>query len=155
MTSNIGADRIGRGGAALGFGGGPKSEEAEKESSSILDVAKRSFKPEFLNRVDEILIFRKLEKADLEKIVRLELDKLVKRMAERGRNLNYTDALATFLTEKYHQPEYGARPIRRAMERAVEDPLAEQILAGKLENTATVDVKDGEIVFCKDRRKAK
>ena len=94
-------------------------------------------------------------KADLEKIVRLELDKLVKRMANQGRTLKYSDALAAFLTEKGYQPEYGARPLRRAVERSVEDPLAEMILSGKLDHTIFADVKDGEIVFTKTKRKAK
>ena len=154
MTSNIGADRIGRG-SALGFTAGSQSADTEKQNNTLLETAKRAFKPEFINRVDEILVFRRLEKTDLEKIVRLELDKLVRRMANQGRVLKYSDAVAALLTEKGYQPEYGARPIRRAVERTVEDPLAEMILAGKLADTIFADVKDGEIVFTKNKRKAK
>ena len=154
MTSNVGADRIGRNNP-LGFSAGSQSADMEKQNNVLLETAKRAFKPEFINRVDEILIFRSLEKADLEKIVRLELDKLVKRMANQGRTLKYSDALAAFLTEKAYQPEYGARPLRRAVERSVEDPLAEMILSGKLDHTIFADVKDGEIVFTKTKRKAK
>ena len=154
MTSNIGADRIGRG-STLGFSAGSQSADTEKQNNTLLETAKRAFKPEFINRVDEILVFRRLEKADLEKIVRLELDKLVRRMANQGRALKYSDAVAALLTEKGYQPEYGARPIRRAVERTVEDPLAEMILAGKLADTIFADVKDGEIVFTKTKRKTK
>lgn len=154
MTSNIGADRIGRS-STLGFSAGSPGADTEKQNNVLLETAKRAFKPEFINRVDEILIFRRLEKGDLEKIVRLELDKLVRRMANQGRKLQYSDALAAFLTEKGYQPEYGARPLRRAVERSVEDPLAEMILSGKLADTIFADVKNGEIVFTKTKRKTK
>ena len=154
MTSNIGADRIGRSNT-LGFSAGSPNADAEKQNNVLLETAKRTFKPEFINRVDEILVFRRLEKEDLEKIVRLELDKLVRRMANQGRKLQYSDELAAFLTEKGFQPEYGARPLRRAVERSVEDPLAEMILSGKLGDSIFADVKNNEIVFTKTKRKTK
>ena len=154
MTSNIGADRIGRG-STLGFSAGSQNADMEKQNNVLLETAKRAFKPEFINRVDEILVFRRLEKTDLEKIVRLELDKLVKRMANQGRKLQYSDELAVFLTDKGYQPEYGARPLRRAVERSVEDPLAEMILAGKLAETIFADVKNGEITFTRTKRNKK
>ena len=146
MTSNIGADRMGRGGGALGFT--PDSSAAdEKQSSALLDMAKRAFKPEFINRVDELLVFRKLNRDDLKKIVRLELNKLIKRMAAQGRTFTCSDAAVDLLTEKGYQPEFGARPIRRAVERWIEDPLSELILSGKLKKNIFADTENGEIIF--------
>ena len=110
-------------------------------------MAKRAFKPEFINRVDELLVFRKLNRDDLKKIVRLELNKLIKRMAAQGRTFTCSDAAVDLLTEKGYQPEFGARPIRRAVERWIEDPLSELILSGKLKKNIFADTENGEIIF--------
>ena len=153
MTSNVGADKMGRGGGSLGFSGGSPAEDTEKQNSALLDSAKRAFKPEFINRVDEIVVFRKLEKEDLKSIVRLELDKVVKRMAEHGRIFVYDDSVVSFLVEKDCQAEYGARPLRRAVERRIEDPLAEGILADRFrsgEKAIRAEISAGQIVFTQE-----
>ncbi len=154
MTSNIGADRLGHSGGVLGFGGDREKEEqsGKKNEDFLLNTAKRAFKPEFLNRVDEILIFRSLAKEDLQKIVRLELEKLKKRMAKQGRIFRYKEETVDFLTEKSWQPEYGARPVRRSVERYLEDPLSEQVLSGELSGAVTASVKDGKIIFKRTSR---
>ncbi len=154
MTSNIGADRLGHSGGVLGFGGDREKEEqsGKKNEDFLLNTAKRAFKPEFLNRVDEILIFRSLTKEDLQKIVRLELEKLKKRMAKQGRIFRYKEETVDFLTEKSWQPEYGARPVRRSVERYLEDPLSEQVLSGELTGAVTASVKDGKIIFKRTSR---
>ncbi len=154
MTSNIGADRLGHSGGVLGFGGDREKEEqsGKRNEDFLLNTAKRAFKPEFLNRVDEILIFRSLAKEDLQKIVRLELEKLKKRMAKQGRIFRYKEETVDFLTEKSWQPEYGARPVRRSVERYLEDPLSEQVLSGELSGAVTASVKDGKIIFKRTSR---
>lgn len=152
MTSNVGADRMGRGGGALGFSAGDPAADSEKQSMALLDSAKRTFKPEFINRVDEIIVFRNLEDDDLKAITRLELNKLAKRMQERSRTLVFDDAVVAFLAEKGKQPEYGARPIRRSVERRVEDPLAEAILANRFQAETPIYAKviDDQIVFSQE-----
>jgi ATP-dependent Clp protease ATP-binding subunit ClpC len=104
----------------------------------ILEESKRYFKPEFLNRLDDLVVFHMLEKVDLNHIVDLEVSKLVKRLAEKEVALALTVEARDFLSEKGFDPAYGARPMRRAVERFLEDPLAESLLRG--------DVKPGDSV---------
>jgi len=153
MTSNVGAEKLGHG-ASLGFSSGAPAAETEKHREFLLDTAKRAFKPEFINRVDDIIVFRKLERSDLEKIVRLELDKLASRMAEQGRKLICGDDVVAFIIDHGFQPEYGARPLRRSVERWIEDPLAEELLSGAISGDTSAiraAVSGDKIVFSADR----
>ncbi len=136
MTSNIGA---GQAANALGFG---KTEESEQRKSedALMNVAKRTFKPEFINRVDDLLVFRSLSRDDLRKIVQLELDKLKERIPA---DVTFTERILSFVTEKSWQPEYGARPVRRVIARYLTDPLAEIFLAEKKIGSVSADVMDG------------
>ena len=147
MTSNVGASQLGNT-VPLGFG---NSADAEKlvQSERILAVAKKHFKPEFINRVDEIIVFNKLTSADLVGIIDLELDKLRERLVGRELTLQVTDAAKELLISGDYDPEYGARPLRRAVEHLIEDPLAEAILRGDFKDAVCVkvDAADGKIVL--------
>ena len=138
MTSNVGASSIKRQ-TTLGFGA-MSEDQADHEGmkEKILEESKRYFKPEFLNRLDDLVVFHMLEKVDLNQIVDLEVSKLVKRLADKEIALTLTQEARDFLSLKGFDPAYGARPMRRAVERFLEDPLAEALLRG--------DVKPGDAV---------
>ena len=138
MTSNVGASTIKRQ-TSLGFGA-MNAEESDFEGmkEKILEESKRFFKPEFLNRLDDLVVFHMLEKVDLNLIVDLEVSKLVKRLKEKEIVMNLSAEARDLLAEKGFDPAYGARPMRRAVERFLEDPLAEALLRGT--------VKTGDIV---------
>ena len=138
MTSNVGASTIKRQ-TTLGFGA-MAADEADHEGmkDKIIEESKRYFKPEFLNRLDSLVVFHMLEKVDLNQIVDLEVAKLVKRLKDKDIALTLTDEARDLLAVKGFDPAYGARPMRRAVERFLEDPLAESLLRG--------DVKPGDAV---------
>ena len=137
MTSNVGAQELMRS-SSLGFGGGNDSVKAEER---LLAIAKKTFKPEFINRVDNIIVFNKLDRASLLKIIDIELDKLKKRLAGRELDLEITDAVKEFLLGKGFEPEFGARPLRRSIERYIEDPLAEELLKGRFDTSSGIRVE--------------
>ncbi len=138
MTSNVGASSIKRQ-TSLGFGAMAEDEaDFEGMKGKILEESKKHFRPEFLNRLDDLVVFHMLEKKDLNQIVDLEVTKLVKRLKEKDVALTLTAEARDFLSEKGFDPAYGARPMRRAVERFLEDPLAEALLRG--------DVKPGDNV---------
>ncbi|MBQ9087591.1 MAG: ATP-dependent Clp protease ATP-binding subunit [Lentisphaeria bacterium] len=147
MTSNVGASQLGNT-VPLGFGNSADAENLA-QSERILAVAKKYFKPEFINRVDEIIVFNRLSSADLVSIIDLELDKLRERLIGRELTLQVTDAAKELLISGDYNPEYGARPLRRAVEHLIEDPLAEAILRGDFRNAVCVkaDAVDGKIVL--------
>jgi ATP-dependent Clp protease ATP-binding subunit ClpC len=151
MTSNIGAEQIMKG-AGIGFGADPSAvdnQSYEKTRDRLLDIAKKHFKPEFMNRVDEVIVFRKLSRESLAKIVFLELDKLKSKMKSQGYSISFDDALTDFIIDKGYQPEFGARPIRRAVERMIEDPLAEEILKGVLKGCSEINTRldNNKVIF--------
>ena len=140
MTSNVGASTIKRQ-TALGFGAMTEDEaDFEGMKGKILEEAKKHFRPEFLNRLDDLVVFHMLEKKDLNQIVDLEVNKLVKRLAEKEIALTLTAEARDFLSEKGFDPSYGARPMRRAVERFLEDPLAEAVLRGSVKPGDSVEV---------------
>ncbi len=132
LTSNVGASLASRQGT-MGFGA-MTSQEADYDTmkEKITEAAKQHFRPEFINRFDELVVFRMLERPDLEKIVELEANKLIKRLAEKKINLTLSSEVISMLVDKGYDPQYGARPMRRAIERLLEDPIAEAILRGDL-----------------------
>jgi len=138
MTSNIGSQHI-----------LDASDNAEQREAKVLDNLRGHFRPEFLNRIDEIIIFDRLSDADLQQIVTIQLGRLTKRLAAQKLTLTLTDAAKEYLAEKGYDPTYGARPLKRAIQRDLLDPLSLEILAGRfLEGqTITADAKDGKIVF--------
>jgi ATP-dependent Clp protease ATP-binding subunit ClpC len=138
MTSNVGAQILQRQ-TTMGFAAaGSNFSDHEKMREKVLEEAKKVFKPEFLNRISEVVFFRPLDKKDLFKIVELEIGKFAKRLTERKITLEFTDEAKALLVEKGHDEKYGARPLRRAVEHYLEDPFAEALLRG--------DVKEGEPV---------
>jgi len=139
MTSNVGAALLQRQ-TSMGFAAAAASfNDAEKMREKVLEEAKRVFKPEFLNRISDIVFFRPLDKNDLIKIVEIEITKFAKRLVERKITLEFSADAKSLLIDKGYDEKYGARPLRRAVEHYVEDPLAEALLRG--------DVKEGEAVL--------
>jgi len=145
MTSNIGADLIKN---SSGFGFGKKTAEAnyEKMKETLHKEVERHFRPEFLNRVDDTIVFRALTKKDLRTIVDYELAKVFKRLTEHGLKLELTEQGKEFLIDKGYNPEFGARPLRRAIEHYIEDPLSEALLRSEFKgkNLIKIDVQDEE-----------
>jgi ATP-dependent Clp protease ATP-binding subunit ClpC len=130
MTSNVGADIIRQKGS-LGFKTKNNDIDYEGMKSSLLDEVKKTFKPEFLNRLDEITVFRSLDKKSLEKIVEIEIAYVNQRLKEQGFIVTLTPGAKELFIEKGFDPSYGARPLKRVIQRFVEDPLAEDIISGK------------------------
>ena len=139
MTSNVGAELIKRQ-TAMGFGAiaGHGSYEAMRDK--ILDESKRVFKPEFLNRLDDMIVFHQLERNDLVKIVDLEVAKVIERVRAKDIKVHLDTTAVEFLIDKGYDPTYGARPMRRAVEKYLEDPLAEEFLRGNIKQGDTLEV---------------
>ncbi len=139
MTSNIGADLIKN---QSGFGFGKRTEQANYEKmKELLDKEiERYFRPEFINRLDGMIVFRPLTRENLQTIVDYELNKVFKRLLEHGLHLELEDAAKEFLIDKGYNPEFGARPLRRAIERYIEDPLSEDLLRGKFKGKSLIRI---------------
>ncbi len=156
MTSNVGAELLKKQ-TTMGFGAPREGHDYDSMREKILDETKRVFKPEFLNRLDEIIVFHSLEKSHLLKIVDLEVEKVKVRLKAKEVEIILDNLAHEFVIEKGYDPNYGARPMRRAVERYLEDPLAEEILRGNVKAGAKVRVsaKDGKLVFEPEATKAK
>lgn len=149
MTSNIGAREI-TGGKSLGFLTTQEVEQTYKDmKKKVLDEMKKVFRPEFLNRIDEAVVFHPLSKEDVRNIVDLMLQKVTQRLSEQGVTLEVSDGAKEFLVTKGFDPQFGARPLRRAIQRYLEDPLAQEILAKKIkpQTKVTADALEDKIVF--------
>ena len=148
LTSNVGADLIKRQ-SSMGFSPIVDESSYERMREQILDEAKRVFRPEFLNRLDDVVVFRSLTKPDLIEILEIEIGKLQSRLESRNLVIELDQSARDFLVEKGYNPEYGARPMRRSVEKYLEDPLAEELLRGAIANNVTVLVSaEGErLVF--------
>jgi ATP-dependent Clp protease ATP-binding subunit ClpC len=157
MTSNIGAETIRRQ-AAIGFGGqGPKPkgevEPYEAMRKKLLEELRRAFRPEFLNRVDAIIVFRALEKCDITQIVELELIKVANRLKDHHISLRASSEAKIFLAEQGYNPEMGARPLRRVIQTEVEDRLSEALLSGQVRDgdAVTLQLREDSIVLETER----
>ena len=139
MTSNVGAHILQRN-SSLGFSAGNADDDFDKTKDKIMDEAKKSFKPEFLNRLTEIVIFRPLVKESMRAIVDLELKKVTDRLKEKKLKLEISDEVKEFLIEKGYDNKLGARPLRRAVEKYLEDSLAEEVLSGSLRKNKLIHV---------------
>jgi ATP-dependent Clp protease ATP-binding subunit ClpC len=150
MTSNVGAETLRRQ-TTMGFAATKPLGEHEYESmrDRLLEEAKKVFKPEFINRLDDIIVFHQLTKGDLMHIVDLEVDKVLIRVKAKEVQIELGETAKEFLIEKGYDPMYGARPMRRAVERYLEDPLAEELLRGNVKagDTVQASAKDGKIAF--------
>jgi len=143
MTSNVGAEILQKN-TSLGFGSEDTTSDFEKAKDRILEETKRLFKPEFLNRLNELIIFRPLDRVHMREIVDLELETVGKRLADRGITFELTEPAKMFLIEQGYDEKLGARPLRRAIERYLEDGLAEAILGGSIKPGEPIQVDVGE-----------
>jgi ATP-dependent Clp protease ATP-binding subunit ClpC len=139
MTSNVGAELIKRQ-TSMGFGAVAGHETYEAMREKIMEESKRIFKPEFLNRLDDMIVFHTLERESLAKIVELEVAKVVERIRAKDIKVHLDPSAVEFLIEKGYDPTYGARPMRRAVEKHLEDPLAEELLRSNIKQGDTLDV---------------
>ncbi len=150
MTSNVGADILRKQGS-LGFKSEKENVTYQSMKTKLMDEVKRTFKPEFLNRVDDIIVFRSLTKEDLQKIIEIEISELKNRLTDKDIALELTQAAKDFLIEKGFDQVFGARPLKRTIQRYLEDPLAEGILKGdvKKDGPVQVDFDKDRLVFKK------
>jgi len=153
MTSNVGAQQLTKQ-QALGFNVAKDEQDRvasdyDAMSDKVQQELKRLFKPEFLNRVDKILVFRPLTRPDLRQIVDIQLERLSPRLAEHELKLETTPAARDLILDKGYDPDYGARPLRRAIVDLIEDPLSEKLLSGEIKagDTVVLDVEEGHLVF--------
>ena len=148
MTSNIGARKLKEFGQGVGFTTTAREQQAEEHSRSVIQGAlKKAFAPEFLNRVDDVIVFNSLTKDDIFKIINIELKDLFVRINEIGHQIELTDEAKDFIAEKGYDADFGARPLKRAIQKYLEEPIAEEILKG--------DLKEGDklvIEFDKDKK---
>ena len=154
MTSNVGASTIKKQ-KSLGFSLNDDKKadnEYEKMKDNILEELKRSFRPEFLNRIDDIVVFHSLEEKDLQKIVRLMLKSVTERLKEQEIQIQFDEESEKLMTKEGSDLAYGARPLRRAITKIVEDKLSEEILKGNVTkgDSIKVEVEDSKLSFKKE-----
>ena len=140
MTSNVGARKIGKS-TALGFQRETQGDQHVRMKDRVLDEVKKAFNPEFINRVDEILVFHRLTQEELLRVVDIQVDEVVKRVANKDIRIMLTQEAKEYILEVGCDDEYGARPLRRAVQQYIEDPLAELLLSGKFQPGACIEVK--------------
>ena len=160
MTSNIGVRDLKDFGAGIGFATqSRKDNKAEIIKSTIQNALKKTFSPEFLNRLDDVIIFNSLEKVHIHKIIEISLVKLFKRVGDLGYKVTLTDSAKDFLSDKGYDPQFGARPLNRAIQKYLEDPVAEEILKGEISEgdiiQASWDKKSEELSFKLKKKKTK
>ncbi|MCX6357288.1 MAG: AAA family ATPase, partial [Candidatus Aureabacteria bacterium] len=148
MTSNVGAELLKKQ-TTVGFGATDETADYKGMKEKITGEMKKVFKPEFLNRLDDIIVFRSLNREDLNTIVGIETLKVEERLKQQGVHLSLDAKAREFLIEKGYNPQFGARPLRRAIEQGIEDRLAEEILRGRVKKGMTVRVSadGGELIF--------
>ena len=149
MTSNLGSEAITRRGAGIGFGPGGAEADEEARREQIMRPLREHFRPEFLNRIDEIVVFRQLTTGQLRQITDLLLESTRRLLDGQGVAVEFTDAAVDWIAERGYQPEYGARPLRRTIQREVDNRLSRLLLNGTISEggRVTVDVRDGHLDF--------
>ena len=161
MTSNIGSRQLKDFGQGVGFGTASKKAQADANAKSIIENAlKKSFAPEFLNRIDDVIVFNALERKDIHAIIDIELDKLLKRISKLGYHLTLSDAAKDFIVDKGFDKKYGARPLNRAIQKYIEDALAEEIVNANLNENDTIfmdldNKKDALTIKIEKRKESK
>lgn len=146
MTSNVGARQLKDFGQGVGFGTAAKVAQADDNSKSVIENAlKKTFAPEFLNRIDDVIVFNSLEKHDIDLIIEIELEKLYKRVSELGYQLKLSDKAKAYIADKGFDKQFGARPLKRAIQKYVEDALAEEIITSKISmgDEIFMDIEEG------------
>jgi ATP-dependent Clp protease ATP-binding subunit ClpC len=156
MTSNLGSEAITRRSAGIGFGAGGAEADEEARREQILRPLREHFRPEFLNRIDEIVVFRQLSGDQLRQITALLLERTRRLVQAQGITVEFTDAATGWLAERGYQPEYGARPLRRTIQREVDNQLSRLLLDGRIKEggRVTVTVEDGRLAFRTDTEDA-
>uniref|UniRef100_UPI0015F00AAD ATP-dependent Clp protease ATP-binding subunit n=1 Tax=Streptomyces shenzhenensis TaxID=943815 RepID=UPI0015F00AAD len=154
MTSNLGSDVITRRGAGIGFGPGGEEATEEARREQVLRPLREHFRPEFLNRIDEMVVFRQLTGDQLRRITELLLEHTRRMLRSQGVTAHFTDAAVTWLAEHGYQPEYGARPLRRTIQREVDNQLSRLLLNGTIAqgSSVTVDAEGDRLVFNKQNQ---
>jgi len=152
MTSNLGSDLISRRGGTLGFAGSATTGSSGAQDNlqdQLMRRLRESFRPEFLNRIDEIIIFRQLDQTELRQITELMLTETQRRLHAQNVTLEFTPAAVDWIAEHGYQPEFGARPMRRVIQREVDNELSRRLLDGQVSpgQQVTVDVQDGHLTF--------
>jgi len=133
MTSNVGARKLQEFGTGVGFGTKAKSDSHDEATEGVIqDSLKKAFSPEFLNRIDDVIVFKSLDKEDIKKIVNIPLVEVIDRVKEMGYVLKIEESLKEYLVEKGYDEKYGARPLNRAIQKYIEDPISEKVLEGEL-----------------------
>jgi ATP-dependent Clp protease ATP-binding subunit ClpC len=160
MTSNIGARQIKDFGQGVGFGTSAKKDQATSNTKNVIENAlKKTFAPEFLNRIDDVMVFNPLEREDIHKIIDIELAKLFKRVEELGYKLSLTKTAKDYIANKGFDKEYGARPLKRAIQKYIEDALAEEIINSNLKEGDSIsmdlDKKTNELTIKIKKQKKK
>ena len=140
LTSNIGTKELKEFGKGLGYSNATKRDTAANSRAIIEKALKKAFTPEFLNRLDEQILFSSLTKADIEKIIEIELKELYNRVSQAGYKLKLSKKIKKFVADAGYDPQYGARPLKRAIQRYIEDPLAEKIISGEIKPGGTVSL---------------
>ena len=141
MTSNVGARQLKDFGTGVGFGTAAKTAQTDEHSKGVIENAlKKTFAPEFLNRIDDVIVFNALEKEDIDLIIEIELKKLYGRIKDLGYNLKLSDEAKAFIAEKGFDKQFGARPLKRAIQKYVEDALAEEIITSKIHEGDTIEM---------------
>jgi len=141
MTSNVGARKLQEFGTGVGFGTKAKADTQDEAAEGVIqDSLKKAFSPEFLNRIDDVIVFKSLDKEDIKKIVNIPLVEVVNRVKEMGYVLKIEDSLKEYLVEKGYDEKYGARPLNRAIQKYIEDPISEKVLEGELTTDDTITI---------------
>ena len=147
MTSNLGAEFL----VDL-----KEEDDVELVEAQVMKTVRGHFRPEFLNRVDEVILFHRLKRAQMAGIVKIQVKRLQKLLDEKQLTLDLSDSAIEWIANKGYDPAYGARPLKRVIQKHVQDPLAEKILAGEIKDgeTILVDVSDGDLSFASEQREA-
>ena len=141
MTSNIGASQLSDFGTGVGFGTKAKSMQKDEHSKSVIQKAlRKAFAPEFLNRIDDMIIFNSLSRENIHHIIDIELSKLYSRIFDLGYSIKMTDKAKDFIAERGYDEKFGARPLKRAIQKYFEDPLSEEIINAKIKQGDTIKV---------------
>ena len=146
MSGVVGARQLKDFGQGVGFGTAARVAQTDDNSKSIIENAlKKTFAPEFLNRIDDVIVFNALEKHDIDLIIEIELKKLYARVSELGYNLKLSDTAKSFIADKGFDKQFGARPLKRAIQKYVEDALAEEIITSKISigDEIFMDIEEG------------
>jgi ATP-dependent Clp protease ATP-binding subunit ClpC len=142
MTSNIGARQLKDFGQGIGFNTAAKAQNANTHSKGVIQKAlKIAFSPEFLNRIDDVIVFNNLEKEDINKIIDIEMNSLLKRIHTLGYTVKISEEAKDFIAEKGFDSKFGARPLKRAIQKYLEDPLSEEIINAQIKEGDTIKVR--------------